>query len=129
VKWIERFLTALFSSKVLKVPFIAIHPYWTMAFGVWWSKHNRKKHGWADKFYGIDKEYLAIYARKQLKRKHFDFFIFGHRHLAMDMALGATSRYINTGEWVQGDTYADFDGENLCLHSFQGNTKWLLING
>jgi UDP-2,3-diacylglucosamine hydrolase len=128
VTWSERLLNAIFTSKVLKVPFVAIHPYWTMGFGIRWSKYNRKKHGWVTRFQSIDKEYLALYARKQLKQKHYDYFIFGHRHLAMEVNLGENSRYINTGEWVNGDTYAVFDGENLKLQSFRGNTKWLEIS-
>ncbi|MDR0714548.1 MAG: UDP-2,3-diacylglucosamine diphosphatase [Bacteroidales bacterium] len=128
VSWGERLMNAVFTSQTLKVPFIAIHPRWTMAFGIGWSKRNRKKHGWAVKFTDIRKEYLACYALECLRRKHYDYFIFGHRHLALDVRLAENSRYINTGEWITGNTYASFDGENLQLAAFQKNTEWLTVN-
>ena len=49
-----------------------------------------------------------------LKAEHFDYLIFGHRHLPIDFSLGE-SRYINLGDWIRYDTYAVFDGQQLSL--------------
>ena len=67
---------------------------------------------------GVEGEWLAAYCRETLKNKHFDYFIFGHRHLPLDMKVGENSRYINLGEWVNYTTYAVFDGENLELKEY-----------
>ncbi|MDR1672686.1 MAG: UDP-2,3-diacylglucosamine diphosphatase [Bacteroidales bacterium] len=125
--WGERLLNMVFTSRLLKIFFVAIHPRWTMAFGHAWSKHNRNKHGWAAKFVDIEKEILVHYVRKQLQHRYYDYFVFGHRHLALDIGLSSGSRYINTGEWVNGDTYAVFDGNVLQLCSHSGETDIIRI--
>ena len=35
-----------------------------------------------------------------LEKKHYDFFIFGHRHFPIDFKLNDNSRYINLGDWI-----------------------------
>jgi len=49
-----------------------------------------------------------------LKKEHFDYFIFGHRHLPIDFPLNG-SRYLNLGDWIRYNTYAVFDGQQLSL--------------
>ncbi|HLZ86341.1 MAG TPA: hypothetical protein VKQ52_03825, partial [Puia sp.] len=63
-------------------------------------------------------EWLIIYSREVLQKEHFDYFIFGHRHLPIDFLLDETgSRYINLGDWIRYYTYAVFDGQQLSLLS------------
>ena len=71
-----------------------------------------------EQFVTLEKEWLATYSMKVLKEKHFDYFIFGHRHLPLDLSLNNSSRYINLGDWIRYSTYAVFDGEKLNVHSF-----------
>ncbi len=70
-------------------------------------------------FLGEDKEWLIFYSKEILKTKHFDYFIFGHRHVPIDFKLNEKSTYINLGDWIQNFTYAAFDGNTLALK------KWL----
>ena len=56
--------------------------------------------------------------KEQLQKEHFDYFVFGHRHLPLDMKVGENSKYINLGEWVSDYTYAVFNGSELELKSF-----------
>ena len=37
-------------------------------------------------------------------------FIFGHRHLPLDVKLNNSSRYINLGDWITHFTFAELDG-------------------
>jgi UDP-2,3-diacylglucosamine hydrolase len=67
------------------------------------------------KFLGEDKEWLIIYCKEVLQKKHYDYFIFGHRHLPIDFALNDKSRYINLGDWIKYDSYAVFDENGLAL--------------
>jgi UDP-2,3-diacylglucosamine hydrolase len=52
-----------------------------------------------------------------------DYFVFGHRHLPLDLSIGDKSRYINLGEWLHYNTYAVFDGEELKLKAFEKELK------
>ena len=67
---------------------------------------------------GEENEWLVIYSKALLKQQHYDYFIFGHRHLPLDIALSAESRYINLGEWIKYNSYAVFDGSEVTLRSF-----------
>ena len=62
-----------------------------------------------------EKEWLAQYAKRKLEQEHFDYFIFGHRHMPMEIKVGENSLYMNLGDWVNHFTYAVFDGTQLKL--------------
>jgi UDP-2,3-diacylglucosamine hydrolase len=52
-----------------------------------------------------------------LQNTFYDYLIFGHRHLPLDIQLNERSRYINLGEWISYNySYAVFDGTELALH-------------
>ncbi|MBM3441880.1 MAG: UDP-2,3-diacylglucosamine diphosphatase [Bacteroidetes bacterium] len=70
-----------------------------------------------DQFLGESQEWLITHCRKQLQKEHFDYFIFGHRHLPIDYRLEERSRYVNLGDWLRYDSYAVFDGTDLTLHT------------
>lgn len=69
-----------------------------------------------------------MYCKKVLEEKHYDFFIFGHRHLPIDYRLNANSRYINLGEWMNYFTYAVFDGQHLELRSYRQQENKIVKN-
>ena len=115
--FVERTLNFMFRNCLLRALYAFIHPFFGIAFGKNWSKYHRKYKGMTQSFKGLEKELLYQYAKKTLANgKHYDFFVFGHRHLAMDIPLNETSRYINIGEWIEARTYAVFDGEDVVLH-------------
>lgn len=70
-------------------------------------------------FLGEDKEWLVQYAHHKLKEKHYDYFVFGHRHLPMEIQLNENAKYVNLGDWIKYYTYAEFDGVNLNLKKFK----------
>lgn len=87
-----------------------------MGLANYFSRKSRAKTGQVDeKFLGEDNEWLITYSKERLRQEHFDYFIFGHRHLPIDFTLNEKSRYINLGEWIKYDSYAVFDGEQLSL--------------
>jgi UDP-2,3-diacylglucosamine hydrolase len=55
-----------------------------------------------------------------LQKEHYDFFVFGHRHLPIDYSLNGSSRYINLGDWLSFYTYAVFDGQDVEVKSYLG---------
>ncbi|MGZ4041397.1 MAG: UDP-2,3-diacylglucosamine diphosphatase, partial [Bacteroidia bacterium] len=108
------------ANKVCQWLFARIHPNLAFAIGQYCSKKSRIATGTSDSVYlGDDKEWLVIFCKDQLKKKHIDYFIFGHRHLPIDVKVGENSRYVNLGEWVNYFTYAEFDGKDLQLKKFE----------
>jgi UDP-2,3-diacylglucosamine hydrolase len=93
------------------------------------SRRSRTQTGASEEiFLGEDKEWLIIYCKELLAGKKIDFFVFGHRHLAIDYRLSAGSRYINLGDWIRFYTYAVFDGEKLELKSYNGKDDRIIRN-
>lgn len=114
-----KLLKKLFRNPIAKFLFGIIPPFIGMGIAHYSSKGSRSVTGGTDeKFLGEDKEWLIVYSREQLKTRHFDYFIFGHRHLPIDFMLNETSRYINLGDWIRYNSYAVFDGDTLELKYF-----------
>ena len=67
------------------------------------------------KFLGEENEWLAQYCTRKLETKHYDYFVFGHRHLPLEIKLREDSVYINLGDWIQYFTYGVFDKNALSL--------------
>ena len=115
-----KFLKNFFASKTCQWLFARIHPNLGMGIANMWSKNSRIaniKDG--EEFLGDENEWLYIYSKEILEKEHFDYFIFGHRHLVLDLPMkGTSSRYVNLGEWATGNPhFASFDGESLTLQS------------
>lgn len=97
-----------------------LHPDLGVPLARYFSVKNRLISGEDDvRFLGEDREWLVQYAKRKLETHHYDYFVFGHRHLPLDIALTDTSRYVNLGDWIQYFSYAAFDGQNLSLESFK----------
>lgn len=114
-----KLLKRIFASSICQWFFGWLHP----TIGMWianrWSKSSRAASDKKEKFLGEENEWLAIYSKEILKQEHFDYFIFGHRHLPLDIRLNEKSRYINLGEWMHANSYAVFDGHELKLCYFE----------
>jgi UDP-2,3-diacylglucosamine hydrolase len=114
-----KFLKQIFTSKVCQWLFARIHPNFGVGLAHAWSQRSRVVHDKKEKFLGEENEWLAIYAKEQLKKTHFDYFIFGHRHLPLNIDLTNECKYVNLGEWIHACTYVCFDGQALSLLTFQ----------
>jgi UDP-2,3-diacylglucosamine hydrolase len=113
-----KLLKGIFTNKILQWLFSRIHPNASMAFGKRWSKSSRYAKGIvAESYRGDDKELQVIFARQTLEKEHFDYFIFGHRHIPYVVTLKDNSRVVNLGDWINNFTYAVWDGKELTLTS------------
>jgi UDP-2,3-diacylglucosamine hydrolase len=108
-----------FTNKVLQWFFARLHPNFALWIGHTWSKKSRYAKGISENFHGMEKELLVGFAREKIKQKPIDYFVFGHRHIPMDIKIGDSARLINLGEWIYACTYAVFDGETLELKSYR----------
>jgi UDP-2,3-diacylglucosamine hydrolase len=119
-----KLLKMFFTSKPLQWMFSRLHPNFALWIGKSWSKNSRYSKGIVAKgFGGEDKELQIIFAREKLKKEHFDFFIFGHRHIPSDIKIGEHSRVINLGDWIYSFTYGVLEAEKFELKQFRGDGK------
>lgn len=96
-----------------------LHPDIGMRIAQYLSVKNKLISGEEDaKFLGEDNEWLAQYSKRKLEEKHRDFFVFGHRHLPLEIELKNNSKYINLGDWITHYTYGVFDGETFELKNY-----------
>ncbi len=110
----------VFANRLCQWLFERIHPNLSLRVANYWSLKSRISNAPLDEqFKGEENEWLVTYSKDILKQKQYDYFIFGHRHLPLDIKLSENSRYINLGEWVNYNSYAVFDGKNLELKYYK----------
>ncbi len=113
-----KLLKRVFAHPAARRLFAALHPGIGMRIAHGWSRRSRKFSADTDaQFLGED-EWLLQYCRQVEAQQHHDYYIFGHRHLPLDLEVTPASRYINLGEWITHCTYAEFDGQCVRLRQF-----------
>lgn len=96
-----------------------LHPDIGVKLAQYLSVKNKLISGEADvKFLGEENEWLIQYAKRKLQDKHYDYLVFGHRHLPMQINVGENSQYVNLGDWIGYFTYGVFDGEQFELKKY-----------
>lgn len=122
-----KLLRSIFHSKTVRAIFSTIHPRWSMEWGLNWAKHSRLKRedGKEPEYMGEDKEHLVLYSKEYLQsHANINYFIYGHRHIMLDLMLSKSSRMLILGDWISYFSYAVFDGENLFLEEYvEGETQ------
>lgn len=115
-------LKVLFESRVARGVFRWLHPDLGIRLAHAWSRSSRISNQEKDeeKFLGKEREWLFLYCQEVEKRQHHDFYVFGHRHLPLNLDVTPNSRYINLGEWVTARTYGVFDGSDFNLYAWPG---------
>ena len=114
-----KMIKKIFRHPVSKWSFGMLPPVIGMGMARYFSRKSRAKTGQTNEvFLGEEKEWLITYCRDVLKKETIDFFVFGHRHLPLDVKLEENSRYINLGDWIQYFTYAKFDGSTMQLLNY-----------
>jgi UDP-2,3-diacylglucosamine hydrolase len=114
-----KILKRFFRSKVCQWLFARLHPNFGVGIANYWSGKSRIAGENNEERKGLEQEWLVTYSNQLLTHKFYDYLIFGHRHLPLDIELNDKSRYINLGEWVNYNSYAVFDGEELTLQYFE----------
>ena len=120
-------LKKIFRNPICQWLFGILPPVIGVGIADYMSKRSRRQTT-EEKFLGEEKEWLIIYSKETLQKNFYNYFVFGHRHLAIDYRLSETSRYINLGDWIRYFTYAVFDGEKLELKSYTGKDDKIIRN-
>lgn len=113
-----KFIKKIFRNRFCQWCFARLHPNFGIGLANYFSRRSRKKTKHENHFLGDEKEFLVQFILEKEKTKHFDFYIFGHRHLPIEKVLG-NSKYINLGDWIEFYTYAVFDGEKTELKKYE----------
>jgi UDP-2,3-diacylglucosamine hydrolase len=113
-----KFLKKIFANKLCQMAFSVVPGTIGMGIANYWSKNSRLSNNKREEKFLNEQEWLFQYCKDMEAKIHFDYYIFGHRHLPLEMEVSATSKYINLGEWVNYFTYASFDGSKVTLEKF-----------
>ena len=114
-----KLMKKIFTNKFFKWCFKWIHPDIGVRIGQFLSKENKIMSAKKDaEFIDNESEWLTQYCRKKLQTNNYNYFLFGHRHIPLEVELNSESRYINLGDWITHFTYAEFDGESLSLKKY-----------
>ena len=114
-----KFIKKVFANKFSQWLFARLHPNFGIGMANFWSKKSRiATQLKEEKYLGDDKEFLVMFCKETLANEYFDYLIFGHRHLPLDIKIN-DSRYINLGDWFIYNSYAVFDGLKLELKYFK----------
>jgi UDP-2,3-diacylglucosamine hydrolase len=115
-----KILKKLFRNPVCKWLFGWLHPNMGIGLANYSSQASKNKNGnKPEQFLGEKNEWLYTYAKQVLQKKQYHYFIFGHRHLPLQLAVSPQCQYINLGDWIYHFTYAVFDGKNTQLLTWQ----------
>lgn len=119
-----KFLKKLFTSSICQWLFSRLHPNTAFSLANYFSSKSRIANIEADKiFNGEENEWLVTFAKEKLATSHSDYFIFGHRHLPLDIDISINSKYINLGDWMQYNSYAVLENGHLELKFYNSEHK------
>ncbi|MDC0230575.1 UDP-2,3-diacylglucosamine diphosphatase [Aureispira] len=116
-----KLLRKIFTNRFCQWIFKWIHPDIGITLANFSSSKSRNAQTEPEHYLGSEKEWLLQYSNYKLKEyPHIDYFIFGHRHLPLDIILdNKHSRYINLGDWFKFNTFVQFDGTELKIKAFE----------
>ncbi|SNR43028.1 MULTISPECIES: UDP-2,3-diacylglucosamine diphosphatase [Hymenobacter] len=112
-------LKQIFASPVAQWLFARVHPNLGIGIANRWSQRSRLQNGAADEQYFGEEEWLLTYCREVQREFAHEYYVFGHRHLPLDVEVVPGSRYVNLGEWVNYCSYGVYDGTELALQHFE----------
>jgi len=109
----------IFTNPVAQWLFRRLPTRWGVGLGQYLSLKNKLISGnEVPEFLGNDKEWLVQYCNEKEQEKNRDFYVFGHRHLPLNIAIEGGATYVNLGDWLKHKTYAVFDGRTMALKTW-----------
>ena len=113
-----KILKVMFSNPLCQWLFKWLHPNVGFAVANFWSRNSRNNNGLVQPFTSAGDEKIYQHCQDTEKVNHHDLYVYGHRHLALELPVNDQSTYFNIGEWIQGFTYGVYDGQEFKLKTF-----------
>jgi UDP-2,3-diacylglucosamine hydrolase len=114
-----KMIKSVFRNNISRRLFALLHPRIGFAMAKYSSSKSRLANLKNKDYLGdVNEEFLLIYTEQILLKEHFDFCVFGHRHLAIQQTIGNKSTFINLGDWLNQFTYGEFDGKEFTIKTF-----------
>lgn len=117
--WNYKFLKKVFNNGFFQWLFARVHPDTGIWAGNYFSGRSRDAHSDGDAQFHDDGEYLTQYCQGLLKKEHFDYFVFGHRHLPLQVDLKDDSTYFNLGDMISYNTFGVMENGEFRLDHFE----------
>lgn len=107
--WLRR----IFRSSILQLLFRLLPPCWGNAIGYGWAASSRRRElAKPCPYKGEKHEELVLFAKEQeTLSRHHDFYIFGHRHIELDLQITPDSRVVILGDCFRQWTYASLSAD------------------
>ena len=117
-------------SPLAQVLYAAVRPRWTVGFALSCSLRSRKKglkratlgevpHAYQNDYFDVEKEWLVRWTKAYAaEHPEIDYYLFGHRHLLIDLALRSDKRIVILGDWLQYNSFAVWDSTSLFVDQF-----------
>ncbi|HEY9118070.1 MAG TPA: UDP-2,3-diacylglucosamine diphosphatase [Roseivirga sp.] len=112
-------LKKIFTNNFFQWCFHWLHPNVGIGLANFWSGKSRAQANNTEQRFLGEEEWLWTYTKKLEQEKHRDYYIFGHRHLPLNLAVCEDSKYINLGEWMSSCTYAVYSNNKIELKTFE----------
>lgn len=110
-----KILKRIFGNKFCQWAFARLHPNFGIGLANYWSSKSRISSEKGVEEFDEETDFLLNYCLSKENEEHFDYYIFGHRHIPIKKKIGDESWYINLGEWVNSAHYGRFDGHTVEL--------------
>ena len=107
-----------FHNRIAQWAFAKIHPDLSFRMAHFWSKKSRLSYKNGDKgMKELESEEQYIFAKSVVAKEHFDYFVFGHRHIILDAPVAENTRLIILGDWIKKFSYGVFDGNSFNIET------------
>ena len=97
----------------------ALPPRWAFSIARFCSRSSRaqnsKPHSKNEEKARKQEQATLEFIRNILKNSKIDYFIFGHRHLPMQVEVAPNVTYFNTGDWLKHNTFLRLGGDGAVL--------------
>ena len=87
-----KFLKLIFASKLCKWLFSRLHPNFAISLGQAWSNKSKRSQQINS---NEEKEILVDYCKKQQKINPVDYYVFGHRHIPMEVKIDQRCKHLS----------------------------------
>jgi UDP-2,3-diacylglucosamine hydrolase len=113
-----KFLKRIFRNRICQWCFARIHPNLGIGLAKYLAERSRQNHIKNELAFQGEDEWLFLHCKEREQISHHDFYVFGHRHLPLEMKINNTSTYYNVGEWIKEFTYGEFNGSDFYIRRF-----------